>query len=218
LLARSPRTVERTDTSEQVGDEELVERVRAGDDLALGALIARYRGVARYRSRSYFLVGGDADDVHQEAMIGLYKAIRDFDPGMQTSFRTFAELCMNRQLISAVKAATRHKHSPLNSYVSLARPVSADEGDHRELGDLLPGTSDLDPAELMVSAERIRALQACISRALSALESEVLRLYVEGRSYVEIAQLLDSHTKAVDNALQRIKRKIEHSMRLDDAV
>ena len=217
LLPSGSRTTAE-DPAEHVADEELVARARVGDDVALGTVIARYRGIARFRSRSFFLVGGDADDVQQEAMIGLYKAIRDFDPTMETSFRTFAELCMNRQLISAIKASTRHKHGPMNTYVSLARPITTEDGDSRELGDLLPTLHESDPAELMISAERIRALQNCISSALSELESEVLRLYVEGRSYLEIAELLHSHTKAVDNALQRVKRKIELSMRLGDPV
>jgi RNA polymerase sporulation-specific sigma factor len=212
-LVRSPNRADAPEPEERLGDEELVHLARAGDDVALGNLIARYRGIARHRSRSYYLVGGDSEDVQQEAMIGLYKAIRDFDPGMEASFRTFADLCMTRQLISAVKGATRQKHGPLNGYVSFTRPVSTEDGDTRELGDLIPCLAESDPAELMVSAERIRALQECINSTLSHLESEVLRLYVSGKSYVEIADVLDSHTKAVDNALQRVKRKLEQSMR-----
>jgi len=146
-------------------------------------------------------------------MIGLYKAVRDFDPEMETSFRAFAELCVTRQMISAVKAATRHKHGPLNSYVSFSRPVGADEDDERVLADVLPASAHADPAELVVSAERIRALQAHVNDVLSDLEVEVLRLYVEGQSYVEIAETLQRHTKAIDNALQRVKRKLDAHLR-----
>jgi len=191
----------------------LVAAARAGDDVALATLLTRYRAFARMKARSYFLIGADREDVVQEGMIGLYKAVRDFDPEMETSFRAFAELCVTRQMISAVKAATRHKHGPLNSYVSFSRPVGADEDDERVLADVLPASAHADPAELVVSAERIRALQAHVNDVLSDLEVEVLRLYVEGQSYVEIAETLQRHTKAIDNALQRVKRKLDAHLR-----
>ncbi len=194
-------------------DDALVLAARAGDDLALAALITRYRGFARAKSRPYFLVGADREDVVQEGLIGLYKAIRDYDSEQESSFRAFAELCITRQLISAVKGATRHKHGPLNSYVSFSRPVVTDTDDERVLADVLPAGLHDDPAERLVSAERIRALQAHVSTVLSDLEVEVLRLYVDGKSYVEIAALTERHTKAVDNALQRVKRKLEQHLR-----
>lgn len=194
-------------------DLELLARARGGDDLALASLLTRYRAFARVTARSFFLVGAERDDVVQEGMIGLYKAIRDFDPAMETSFRGFAELCISRQMISAIKAATRHKHGPLNSYVSFSRPVASDEGDDRVLGDVLPAPTGADPAEMLISAERIRALQAHVNEVLSDLEVEVLRLYVEGKSYVEIAEIVQRHTKAVDNALQRVKRKLDVHLR-----
>ena len=202
------------------GDERddlaLVAAARAGDDRALDLLLLRYRPFARNRARAYFLAGGDRDDVVQEAMIGLYKAVRDFDPDRSSSFRGFADVCVTRQVITAVKAATRQKHGPLNDYVSFSRPVGGEDGGQRELADVLPTSTGGDPADLVVSAERVRALQAHVDAALSDLETEVLRLFVEGKSYVEIAGHLQRHVKAVDNALQRIKRKLEGHLRDED--
>src|SRR3954453_10755092 len=189
-------------------DEELAVAARAGDSQASSALIARYRPFLRSRARSFFLLGADVDDVLQESLIGFYKAIRDFDPERQTHFRGFADLCVQRQLITAVKGATRHKHGPLNSYVSFSRPVGADEDGERVLADVLPAGAMADPAEQVVSSERIRALQAYLDRELSDLEVEVLRMHVDGKSYAEIADELQRQTKSIDNALQRIKRKL----------
>jgi RNA polymerase sporulation-specific sigma factor len=191
-----------------VPDDDLVRLAREGDDVALGALLTRYRGLARAKARTYFLVGADREDITQEALIGLYKAIRDYDMGPDSVFRAFADMCITRQVISAVKAATRHKHGPLNTYVSLTRPVGSDEDGDRVLADTiwLPGAQD--PAELVISADRIRDLQAHLD-----LEVEVLRLYVDGKSYVEIAETLQRHVKAIDNALQRIKRKLDVHLR-----
>ena len=197
-------------------DDELVQASRTGDDAALAELLTKYRAFARVKARSYFLVGADREDIVQEGMIGLYKAIRDFNPEMQTSFRAFAELCVTRQIITAIKTATRQKHGPLNNYVSFSRPVGADgdggDGD-RVLADVLPTIAISDPADLVISAERIRALQAHFDEVLSDLETEVLRLYVEGKSYQEIAERLQRHVKSIDNALQRIKRKLEGHLR-----
>jgi RNA polymerase sporulation-specific sigma factor len=189
-------------------DEELAVAARAGDSQASSALIARYRPFLRSRARSFFLLGADVDDVLQESLIGFYKAIRDFDPERQTHFRGFADLCVQRQLITAVKGATRHKHGPLNSYVSFSRPVGADEDGERVLADVLPAGAMADPAEQVVSSERIRALQSYLDRELSDLEVEVLRMHVDGKSYAEIADQLQRQTKSIDNALQRIKRKL----------
>ena len=190
-------------------DEHLVLAARTGDDAALCELLTKYRAFARVKARSYFLVGADREDIVQEGMIGLYKAIRDFNPDMQSSFRAFAELCVTRQIITAIKTATRQKHGPLNNYVSFSRPVGHDDDGERVLGDVIPTVAISDPADLVISAERIRALQAHFDDVLSDLETEVLRLYVEGKSYQEIAERLQRQVKSIDNALQRIKRKLE---------
>ncbi len=196
-------------SGEERTDDELVLSARHGDDAALAELLTKYRAFARVKARSYFLVGADREDIVQEGMIGLYKAIRDFNPDMQSSFRAFAELCVTRQIITAIKTATRQKHGPLNNYVSFSRPVGNDDDGERVLGDVIPTVAISDPADLVISAERIRALQAHFDEVLSDLETEVLRLYVEGKSYQEIAERLQRHVKSIDNALQRIKRKLE---------
>ena len=195
--------------ADQRPDAELVALAREGDDAALAELLGKYRSFARVKARSYFLVGADREDIVQEGMIGLYKAIRDFDPAHETSFRGFAELCVTRQIITAIKTATRQKHGPLNNYVSFSRPVNGDDDGERVLSDVLPTVAISDPADLVISAERIRALQAHFDEVLSDLETEVLRLYVEGKSYQEIAERLQRHVKSIDNALQRIKKKLE---------
>jgi RNA polymerase sporulation-specific sigma factor len=194
-------------------DEQSVLAARAGDDRALGFLLDKYRGFARSKARSYFLVGADREDIVQEGMIGLYKAIRDYNPDLQTTFRAFAELCITRQIITAIKTATRQKHGPLNNYVSFSRPVLSDDEGERYLGEMLPTSAVCDPADLVISAERIRALQAHFDAVLSDLEAEVLRLYVDGKSYQEIAEVLQRHVKSIDNALQRIKRKLDMHLR-----
>jgi RNA polymerase sporulation-specific sigma factor len=193
-------------------DDALVAAARAGDDRALAELLTKYRAFARAKARSYFLVGADHEDIVQEGMIGLYKAIRDFNPELTASFRAFAELCVTRQIITAIKTATRQKHGPLNNYVSFSRPVLADDEGDRCLGDVLPTSAICDPADLVISAERIRALQQHFDAALSDLEAEVLRLYIDGKSYHEIAEVLDRHVKSIDNALQRIKRKLDQHL------
>ena len=195
------------------GDEELVELARSGDEIALEYLLVRYKNFTRAKARSYFLVGADKEDIVQEGMIGLYKSIRDFQPARQTSFRAFAELCITRQIITAIKSATRQKHIPLNSYVSLNRPVSHEDGDQdRVLVDVLSTTSAADPVELVISSEEIRSMQTSFSEILSDLEAHVLHLYLEGKSYQDIATSLKRHVKSIDNALQRIKRKVEAHM------
>jgi RNA polymerase sporulation-specific sigma factor len=198
---------------EHRSDDELVLAARAGDDVALAELLTKYRNFARVKARSYFLVGADREDIVQEGMIGLYKAIRDFNPDMLSSFRAFAELCVTRQIITAIKTATRQKHGPLNSYVSFHRPVVSDEDGDRVLGDVIPSTVICDPADLVISSERIRSLQRHFDEVLSDLEAEVLQLYVEGKSYQEIAEMLNRHVKSIDNALQRIKRKLDMHLR-----
>src|SRR4051794_31466896 len=208
-LARQPVAEPAPRYADSRPDEDLVLLAREGNDAALAELLTKYRAFARVKARSYFLVGADREDIVQEGMIGLYKAIRDFNPDMQSSFRAFAELCVTRQIITAIKTATRQKHGPLNNYVSFNRPVGSDDDGERVLGDVIPTVAISDPADLVISAERIRALQAHFDEVLSDLETEVLRLYVEGKSYQEIAERLQRHVKSIDNALQRIKRKLE---------
>ncbi|MDQ3951399.1 MAG: RNA polymerase sporulation sigma factor SigH [Actinomycetota bacterium] len=196
------------------GDEELVGRARSGDDKAIETLLHRYRHYARAKARTYFLAGADREDIVQEGMIGLFKAIRDFQVDKNTAFRAFAELCITRQIITAIKTATRQKHIPLNSYVSLNKPAAgAGEGDEdRPLSDALIGSTMADPAELVISAEEIASIKQSVGRLLSDLETEVLQLYMDGKSYQEIADMLGRHVKSIDNALQRIKRKLEHHL------
>jgi len=193
-------------------DAELVCLAKAGDDQALRALLVRYRGFARRKVARYFLAGADREDIVQEGLIGLYKAIRDFDPALQVSFRSFAELCVTRQVISAVRAAGRQKHAPLNGYVSILRPLGAEDG-RSSLAEELPFPSAVDPADLVISAERIAALQRHVDDVLSDLEVEVLRQHVDGRTYQEIAESLQRQVKSIDNALQRIKRKLAVHLR-----
>jgi RNA polymerase sporulation-specific sigma factor len=192
-------------------DDELVLRARAGDDTALEHLLLRYKNFARVKARSYFLIGADKEDIVQEGMIGLYKAIRDFRPDKQSSFRAFAELCIQRQIITAIKTATRQKHIPLNSYVSLTRPMQQDDGAEpdRVLVDVLSLGAQSDPVELVISREEIDNMQTSFREILSDLEAHVLHLYLEGKSYQDIAEALKRRVKSIDNALQRIKRKVE---------
>ncbi len=197
------------------GENDLILRARAGDDAAVHELLDRYRVLARTKARSYFVVGSDRDDVVQEGMIGLYKAIRDYQPDRGASFRTFAELCVTRQIVTAVKGATRLKHGPLSTSVSLDRPVGDEDGD--SLADLFPALQSDDPATSVVSAEQLRALQRHFDEVLSDLETQVLRHHVEGKSYDEIAAMLQRHVKSVDNALQRIKKKLQAHLDARDA-
>jgi RNA polymerase sporulation-specific sigma factor len=207
------RTAARTQLS-SLADDELAARHQAGCEEALEALIERYRRFARAKARGYFLVGGDADDVEQEALIGLYKAARDFRPGHQSSFRAFAELCITRQIITAIKTATRQKHQPLNQYLSISGVRGGDEPGERSVDELLllRQGGQLDPADRVVDDQRLEHMRRCLSELLSGFEVEVLRLYVGGKSYQEIGERLDRHTKAIDNALQRIKRKLDQHL------
>lgn len=193
---------------EQFEDEELVERVHQGDSDALDFLIHKYQNFVRAKARSYFLVGADREDIIQEGMIGLYKAIRDFKEDKLTSFKAFAELCITRQMITAIKTATRQKHIPLNSYVSLDKPIYDDESD-RTLMDVIFGTKATDPEELIINREEVDDIEIKMTELLSDLERKVLVLYLDGRSYQEISEELNRHVKSIDNALQRVKRKLE---------
>jgi RNA polymerase sporulation-specific sigma factor len=196
----------------ELEDEELVARSQAGDTFALDVLLQRYRRFARSKARTYFLVGADADDVEQEGLIGLYKAARDFRPDRQSSFRAFAELCVTRQVISAIKAATRQKHQPLNRYVSISGVRGSDDPGEASVEELLDDHRAIDPADEIVSQEQIDGMRRSMAESLSGLEVDVLRLYVEGKSYQEIGSHLGRHVKSIDNALQRIKRKLDQHL------
>jgi RNA polymerase sporulation-specific sigma factor len=189
-------------------DEQLVELVHQGDGDALDFLIHKYQNFVRAKARSYFLVGADREDIIQEGMIGLYKAVRDFKGDKLSSFKAFAELCITRQMITAIKTATRQKHIPLNSYVSVDRPIYDDESD-RTLMDVISGTKAMDPEELIVNREEVDDIEVKMTELLSDLERKVLALYLDGRSYQEISEELNRHVKSIDNALQRVKRKLE---------
>ena len=189
-------------------DEEIVEYARKGDAEALEYLIYKYKNFVKAKARSYFLIGADREDIVQEGMIGLYKAIRDYRHDKLSSFRAFAELCITRHIITAIKTATRQKHIPLNSYVSLNKPIYDEESD-RTLMDVISGAKISDPEELIISREEYVDIESKISELLSDLEQEVLNSYLQGKSYQEIAIELDRHVKSIDNALQRVKRKLE---------
>jgi RNA polymerase sporulation-specific sigma factor len=189
-------------------DETIVEAARQGDDSAQEFLINKYKNFVRAKARSYFLIGADREDIIQEGMIGLYKAIRDFRNDKLASFRAFAELCITRQIITAIKTATRQKHIPLNSYISLNKPIYDEESD-RTLLDVLSGTKVTDPEELVISREEFVDIENKMGEFLSDLEWKVLMSYLDGRSYQEIAKELRRHVKSIDNALQRVKRKLE---------
>ncbi len=202
--ARTPQERSRR----ELEDLQLVLRARNADGTAMDALIRRYTGFVRLKASSYFLAGGESDDLVQEGLIGLYKAVRDFRPDKETSFRSFAELCITRQIITAIKTATRYKHSPLNTYVSFSQtPAGQDDGDCT-LGDALPGPGVDDPAVCVISTQELQSLVFCLGTGLSSLEAEALRLYLEGNSYEEMAEELACDTKTIDNALQRVKRKV----------
>ncbi len=199
----------------ELSDEDLVEKVRFGDDQALEALIHKYKNFVRAKARSYFLIGADREDIVQEGMIGLYKSIRDYRDDKLTSFKAFAELCITRQIITAIKTATRQKHIPLNSYVSLDKPIY-DEDSDRTLLDVICGSRVSDPEELIINQEEFDDIEVKMGEILSDLERKVLMLYLDGRSYQEIAVDLKRHVKSIDNALQRVKRKLERYLEIRD--
>jgi RNA polymerase sporulation-specific sigma factor len=202
--APSPQKAQR-----ELEDLQLVLKARNGNGDAMDALIRRYTGFVRLKASSYFLAGGDGDDLIQEGLIGLYKAVRDFRADKETSFRSFAELCVTRQIITAIKTATRYKHAPLNTYVSFSHTPAGQDGDSEcTLGDALPGPGVHEPPVMVISSEELQSLVFCLGTGLSALEADALRLYLEGSSYEEMADRLACDTKTIDNALQRVKRKI----------
>src|SRR5919199_1287385 len=206
-----PAPAQRTPQRQQreLEDLQLVISARNGDDGALDSLMRRYTGFVRLKASSYFLAGGDAEDLIQEGLIGLYKAVRDFRPDKETSFRSFAELCVTRQIITAIKTATRYKHAPLNTYVSFSHTPAGQDGEGEcSLGDALPAAHVHEPSVQVISTEELQALVGCLATTLSPLEADALRLYLEGASYEDMAVDLGCDTKTIDNALQRVKRKI----------
>lgn len=207
-VSLSAGTAKRVINDYELTDEVIVKGAKDGDTDALEYLIRKYKNFVRAKARSYFLIGADREDIIQEGMIGLYKAIRDYRSDKLASFRVFAELCITRQIITAIKTATRQKHIPLNSYVSLNKPIYDEESD-RTLLDVISGHKITDPEELVISREELIHIEETIGEILSRLEWNVLTLYLQGRSYQEIAYDLDRHVKSIDNALQRVKRKLE---------
>jgi RNA polymerase sporulation-specific sigma factor len=217
----SPRTQERSplapagvavrrehEAQPELEDSYLVALAKAGSADAYERIVKRYRGFVRLKASSYFLLGGEAEDLIQEGLLGLYKAIRDFRSDRESSFRNFAELCITRQIITAVKTASRNKHAPLNQYVSFATSPAASGDGETTIEEILPGPASEEPSERVIASEELASLVSCLSSVLSELESEVLALYLDGCSYETIAERLECETKAVDNALQRVKRKV----------
>ncbi|HAR86043.1 MULTISPECIES: RNA polymerase sporulation sigma factor SigH [Clostridium] len=189
-------------------DEDIVALAKTGNNRALEYLLCKYQNFVKAKAKSYFLIGADKEDIYQEGMIGLFKAIRDFKDDKLASFKVFAELCITRQIITAVKTATRQKHIPLNTYISLNKPIYDEESD-RTLLDILSGIRVSDPEELIIDREEMENIESKIQEVLSGLEMEVLNSYLDGKSYQEIASDLDRQAKSIDNALQRVKRKLE---------
>jgi len=189
-------------------DEEVVDEAKKGDCRAQEYLISKYESFVKAKAKSYFLIGADKEDIYQEGMIGLYKAIRDFKADKLTSFKAFAEICVTRQIITAIKTATRQKHIPLNTYISLNKPIYEEDSD-RTLIDVLSELKITDPEELIIGKEQIKHIEGEMAKVLSDLEMEVLQSYLDGKSYQEIACDLDRQAKSIDNALQRVKRKLE---------
>jgi RNA polymerase sporulation-specific sigma factor len=192
----------------EVDDHYLVALAKEGRSDAYDAIVRRYRGFVRLKASSYFLLGGEADDLIQEGLLGLFKAVRDYRSDRESSFRNFAELCITRQIITAVKTATRNKHTPLNQYVSFSQSPAAAGDSETTLDEVLPGPSASDPVNQVIATEELHSLVTCLSGVLSELESRVLSLYLDGHSYEVIAERLECDTKTVDNALQRVKRKV----------
>ena len=190
-------------------DEELVEHIRQNNDLAIDFLMNKYKLLVEKKAKTYFLMGASKEDIIQEGMIGLFKAIRDYNPNKEASFFSFADLCITRQMITAVKAATRQKHMPLNTYVSLNKPSYQDDEDRPELMDSVSNEKVSDPEELLIGRENLHIIEHELAKKLSHFEKEVLQLYIDGTSYTEVAAIMDKPIKSIDNALQRIKKKVE---------
>ncbi len=204
-------SVDTTKKNATLTDEDLLGKANSGDNYALEKLINRYKNIVRNKAKAYFLIGADREDIIQEGMIGLYKAIRDYRTDKFASFRGFAELCITRQIITAVKTATRQKHIPLNSYISLNKPTY-DEESERTLFDIVIEEVVTDPEQLIINKEEFYDIEMKIKELLSDMEKEVLYLYLNGKSYQEIAKIMDKQVKSIDNALQRVKKKMEKAM------
>jgi RNA polymerase sporulation-specific sigma factor len=206
--AGAAQSARRTESQPELEDTYLVALAKRGSADAYDRIVRRYRGFVRLKASSYFLLGGDSEDLIQEGLVGLYKAIRDFRTDRESSFRNFAELCITRQIITAVKTASRNKHAPLNQYVSFAQTPAAAGDAETTLEEVLPGPLSEEPDERAIASEELSALVSCLSSVLSDLESRVLSLYLDGHSYDQIGERLECDTKTVDNALQRVKRKV----------
>src|SRR4051794_8533200 len=207
-MSSRPRSSRQANSQPELDDHYLVALAKEGRADAYDAIVRRYRGFVRLKASSYFLLGGEADDLIQEGLLGLYKAVRDYRTDRESSFRNFAELCITRQIITAVKTATRNKHTPLNQYVSFSQTPAAAGDSDTTLDEVLPGPSTADPISQVIASEELASLVGCLSSVLSELESRVLSLYLDGHSYEVIAERLECDTKTVDNALQRVKRKV----------
>jgi RNA polymerase sporulation-specific sigma factor len=194
---------------DEMEDEAIVDLIRDGDNDAMDYLINKYKNYVRAKARTYFLIGADREDIIQEGMIGLYKAIRDYEEEKISSFRAFAELCITRQIITAIKAATRQKHIPLNSYVSLHKPVFNNGSERTTLMDVIIGGKIANPEELLIGQENLEFIEQRMGEILSNLECQVLSLYLQGKAYYEIAEEMNRDIKSIDNALQRVKKKLE---------
>jgi RNA polymerase sporulation-specific sigma factor len=206
-ISQSP--LARSQVQLELEDNYLIALAKQGRPDAYDKIVRRYYGFVRLKASSYFLIGGDADDLIQEGLVGLYKAVRDFRTDRESSFRNFAELCITRQIITAVKTSTRNKHTPLNEYVSFSQTPAASSGEgDPTLDEMLPGPTVHDPVNQVISSEELHSLVGCLSSVLSELESSVLSLYLDGHSYEAVAERIDCDTKTVDNALQRVKRKV----------
>ena len=206
-ISQSP--LARSQVQLELEDNYLIALAKQGRPDAYDKIVRRYYGFVRLKASSYFLIGGDADDLIQEGLVGLYKAIRDFRTDRESSFRNFAELCITRQIITAVKTSTRNKHTPLNEYVSFSQTPASGGGDgDPTLDEMLPGPTVHDPVNQVISSEELHSLVGCLSSVLSELESSVLSLYLDGHSYEAVAERIDCDTKTVDTALQRVKRKV----------
>jgi RNA polymerase sporulation-specific sigma factor len=212
------RVYEKTQSQVYVDETYLLALAKQGSTDAYERLVRRYYAFVRLKASSYFLIGGDADDLVQEGLVGLYKAIRDYRTDRESSFRNFAELCITRQIITAVKTATRHKHTPLNGYVSFSATPAGASDSEPTLDEMLPGSAVHDPVNQVISSEELRSLVACLSTVLSDLESHVLSLYLDGHPYTGIGEQLGCDCKTVDNALQRVKRKVGAHLRSRDVL
>lgn len=216
-ISQSP--LARSQAQLELEDEYLIALAKQGRPDAYDKIVRRYYGFVRLKASSYFLIGGDADDLIQEGLVGLYKAVRDYRTDRESSFRNFAELCITRQIITAVKTSTRNKHTPLNEYVSFSQTPAASGGDgDPTLDEMLPGSPVHDPVNQVISSEELHSLVGCLSSVLSELESSVLGLYLDGHSYEAVSERLGCDTKTVDNALQRVKRKVGAHLRSREVV